>query len=81
MTPIANLNRLAPDIEDKLQFLPRATCGRELIRERILWSIAAENARKKSGDTGPRRAVGEFEGGGPMALRPYEAARCFGLAP
>ncbi|MFQ5807493.1 MAG: hypothetical protein ACE5I3_13680 [Phycisphaerae bacterium] len=42
MTQIMNLNHLAPDIQEQLLFLPRATSGRDPIREKMLPPIAAE---------------------------------------
>ena len=42
MTQVMNLNRLAPDIQEELLFLPRTTRGRHRIHERMLRAIAAE---------------------------------------
>jgi hypothetical protein len=41
MTQIMNLNRLAPDIQEELLFLPRVADGRELIHERALRAVSA----------------------------------------
>ncbi|MCK6486560.1 MAG: hypothetical protein L6R00_20820 [Phycisphaerae bacterium] len=42
MTQIMNLNHLAPDIQEKLLFLPRVTPGRETVHEKTLRGVAAE---------------------------------------
>jgi hypothetical protein len=42
MTQVMNLNLLAPDIQEKLLFLPPTTTGRDEVYERMLRPIAAE---------------------------------------
>lgn len=42
MTQIMNLKHLAPDIQEELLFLHRATQGRDSIHERMLRPVAAE---------------------------------------
>jgi hypothetical protein len=44
MTQIMNLNHLAPDLQEKLLFLPPAQDGRDLIHERMLRAIAAQTS-------------------------------------
>lgn len=44
MTQIMNLNHLAPDIQEKLLFLPPVPSGREAIHERRLRPLAALSA-------------------------------------
>lgn len=41
MTQIMNLNHLAPDIQERLLFLPRVASGREAIHERALRQVCA----------------------------------------
>jgi hypothetical protein len=42
MSQILNLTLLAPDIQEKLLFLPRVTEGKAAINEKMLRSVAAE---------------------------------------
>ena len=42
MTQIMNLLNLAPDIQEKLLFLPRVTTGRDPIHEKMLRPLAAQ---------------------------------------
>lgn len=42
MTQIMNLLHLAPDIQEKLLFLPKVTSGRDPIHEKMLRPICAE---------------------------------------
>jgi len=41
MTQITNLNHLAPDIQEQVLLLPRVTCGRNPVHEKLLRPIAA----------------------------------------
>ncbi len=42
MTQIMNLNHLAPDIQEEVLTLPRLTCGRNPIHEKMMRRICAE---------------------------------------
>ncbi len=42
MTQIMNLNRLAPDIQEQLLFLPPVTDGRDPVHERMLRGLCAQ---------------------------------------
>ena len=42
ITQIMNLNHLAPEIQEKLLFLPRTVSGRAVLTERDLRAVAAE---------------------------------------
>jgi len=41
LTQIMNLTLLAPDIQEELLFLPRTTCGRDPVGERMIRPVAA----------------------------------------
>ncbi len=69
MTQIMALNRLAPDLQEALLFLPRTVSGRAGITERDLRSVAAEV------DWGRQRCRERLSGGVPVHPSPSAVGR------